>query len=241
MAVTRADLLAFTRVDLLNDPDIRIWQDTELVRYLQEGYDLLVTQTRALWIRDTPASLQDVINQGTYTLPTNLFELERMTYRLRLMEPGVSSEMISADRRFRLQTGEVYAYIMDGDGLRTLRKVRVPASNDGGELRTVAEYYRRGEALATAGTAIEIPDRYGKYISFYAAYKALDRDGDGQDQELAGYYAERFSDGQALLLQIRGKVRWARRGVFGTGRDGTRSGPPRPQRPWNFPNRGRRR
>lgn len=241
MAKTRLNIEDFVCQKLLSDASHRVWSREEIQRYIQRGYDLLVTATRCLWKQDTPASVQDVANQPTYTLPAELFELERATHDQRKLQDFRPEQLLVTDSRWRTQTGDVYGYVVDSDGPYVFRKIRVPSTDDAGRNLTAIEYYRRGAALTADNTLIEIPDRYAKYIAYFAAGEAFARQGKGQNLDMASFYQARFSDGQKLLDSARDKVRRPRRGILGAGRPKP-NGPPRPQLPWNFPDRrGRRR
>lgn len=62
---------------------------------------------------------------------------------------------------------------------------------DGGNVRV--EYFRRGRDLAT--TPFELPDRYVKYIELWAMSEARDRQGAGQNKQLAAHFRQRFGAG----------------------------------------------
>lgn len=84
------------------------------------------------------------------TLPVQVYRIERATWNTRRIDPMMSREFEGMDSRYELNTGEVLAYVRDKDGLRTLRKWRVPSvpyipytfdddSNDFGILRFLDE------------------------------------------------------------------------------------------------------
>ena len=66
---------------------------------------------------------------------------------------------------------------------------------------TRVEYFRLGKDLDEY--AFELPDRFAKYVEFYAQSKALERDGPGQDAALAQHFMGRFQDGvRRMVLRL---------------------------------------
>jgi hypothetical protein len=61
------------------------------------------------------------------------------------------------------------------------------------EDNTRVEYCRLGKDLDEY--TFELPDRFTKYVEFYAQAKALERDGPGQDAALSQHFMGRFGDG----------------------------------------------
>ena len=62
------------------------------------------------------------------TLPEDLHQVERATWNTKRIVPMHSREMEVDDGRYELNKGEVLAYTQDKDGLRQLRKWRVPGA-----------------------------------------------------------------------------------------------------------------
>lgn len=58
---------------------------------------------------------------------------------------------------------------------------------------TRVEYCRLGKDLSS--DQIELPDRFVKYVEFYAQAKALEREGPGQDIKLSQHFMGRYEDG----------------------------------------------
>ncbi|RPJ54953.1 MAG: hypothetical protein EHM23_27665, partial [Acidobacteria bacterium] len=110
----------------LGDTAQSIWTGAEIDVYLQEGYDLLTAATGILWDQ---RYLNDVANQALYDLPDDLWEMERVTWDDRRLAPATINELMAADGLYETTTGTVEAYALEGDGLRKLRKYRIPTAN----------------------------------------------------------------------------------------------------------------
>lgn len=65
---------------------------------------------------------------ATSELPPTLTALDRVLWDTRLIEPLEPRTFERLDSRYETTTGEVYGYLWQKDGVRTLRKVRVPAA-----------------------------------------------------------------------------------------------------------------
>lgn len=59
------------------------------------------------------------------------------------------------------------------------------------------EYFRRGQSLNNF--QFEIPDRYVKYVELYAMSLARERDGVGQNKQIAAHFKERYQQGLTRL------------------------------------------
>lgn len=104
------------------------------------------------------------------------------------------------------------------------------------ELRnTRIEYARRGQALSQAEAQIELPDRYGKYLRWFAMWKALDRPGKGQDLKLAEHFKERWDVAVKRLNSRKQAISANRERRMGGGGQ-VLGRPPRPRWPWNYGN-----
>lgn len=222
---TRTDVLTY-----LGDTANAIWSTAEIDSYIKEGYDDLCRKTGILWKKDAPAGLQPVAGTGTYTLPTDLYKIERMTWNAKRMCPLYPEEAARLDPRYRVTQGNPEAYIVDGDGVGTIRYFRVPSASD---LLISIEYQRRGATLATGATELELPDRYVDYVTWFAMGRALERDGTGQDLELASFFSERYADGLKRIKRRKSAAQSARVGNLGGGGDLHRP-PPLPRFPWNY-------
>lgn len=267
----------------LGDTAQDIWSSAEVQSSMQEGYDLLCLLSAVLWSRSW---LDDVAGQGTYTLPTDLLEIERATWDTVRLIPLRNPELQDMDGQYETTQGAVEYYAMDGDGLRILRKYRVPSAtvayvaasvvgtwgaprtfheitDDGTsgtwglprsipgqtvvgtwgiarraftvspDTNTRIEYSRRGAALIADGTEFEVPDWVVKTIRFYCLWRALERNGPGQDLALAAHYRDRWLEGVERLKGRISKKLASRVGVMGgTGETKTRH--MHGVLPWNF-------
>jgi len=70
----------------------------------------------------------DVFTEGVVTLPDDLYEIERATWDTQRIEALRSRFLENDDSRYELNKGNVEAYTQDKDGLRRLRKWRVPST-----------------------------------------------------------------------------------------------------------------
>lgn len=76
------------------------------------------------------------------------------------------------------------------------------------------EYYRLGKDLGEY--QFEIPQRFIKYVEYYAEAKALERDGPGQDLALSQHFMQRFEDGVGRMIRRLGEHHRARGGQVGS-------------------------
>lgn len=199
-------------------------------------------------------------------LPEDLYEIERSTWNSRRLSALRSRNFENDDSRYELSKGEVEAYTQDKDGVRRLRKWRVPSApfippemddessefgvivdisdfddstplSKWGDFVQVAgehgfgdpfgvivgvysdtsnmryEYRRRGVDLDIE--CFEIPQRYVTYVRHYAQARALEREGDGQDLELAAHYDARYADGVARMLKRQQAMAYQKKYVMG--------------------------
>jgi hypothetical protein len=177
-------------------------------------------------------------------LPEDYTQIERVTHdKLRL-----GSEFSRTERQhrniYKTETGGVYSYSLDEDGLFELRTVGIPIPTvptveisglrgvirrfdstqfpdepivgDYGIIRQVPKHFPSGSLGAprriledTANTRVElyrlgkrlsdhpfeIPDRYVKYVEWWALFRAYSKDGPGQEKVLADHYRARFEVG----------------------------------------------
>lgn len=96
---------------------------------------------------------------------------------------------------------------------------------------TRVEYWRLGKDPDEY--ALELPDRFVKYVEFYAAAKALERDGPGQDMALSAHFMSRFADGVSRMVKRLGENKRAMIGQIG----GTAKVPTKPalaRLPWRY-------
>jgi hypothetical protein len=82
------------------------------------------------------------------------------------------------------------------------------------ENNTRVEYWRLGKDLDEY--TFELPDRFVKYVEFYAQAKALERDGPGQDVALSQHFVGRFGDGVARMVTRLGENKRSRLSQIGS-------------------------
>ena len=159
--------------------------------------------------------------------------------------------------------GWEYAYtgetLLNEDGLGILRDVTdiltVAVSGDWGDLVGVdgvdtfgdwgilgplyretnsvrVEYRRRGEVLSDF-VDFEIPDRYTVVVRHYAEARALEREGKGQDMEMAAHFQTRYDTGIKRMNRRRKALRFQQTFVMG-GTSGRLRGPVLARLPYNY-------
>lgn len=99
------------------------------------------------------------------------------------------------------------------------------------DANTRVEYFRLGKDLHEYGS--ELPDRFMKYVEYFAQAKALEREGPGQDLKLSQHFMERYGQGvQRMVLRL-GEMRRAVVGKIGSlGRTPTK--PALARLPWRY-------
>ena len=237
MAKTLANLRDFSQYIL---GSTTVWSAAEVERHVAEGLKQLCAETGCfVRIKD----LNDTVGVATVDLNASCVDanaqyefivLERACWDLHRIEPLDPMNLQLEDPAWLTQRGNVEGFIFDGDGPRTIRKWRVPAASATNKFRL--EYRRSALSLATAGTNIELPERYAKRLRYYVLWKCYERDGDGQDLDLANHYHERWRELISIVRAQKSASRIARVGRMGepTHRRGR---PPKPQLPWNYPRR----
>ncbi len=207
-----------TRVNLTDDVQTRlgdtaaaIWTQAEVISYVKEGYDELCLSTLMLWKRSTTA-ITDVAGTATYSLPTDFYQMERVTWKNLRIDPWTAAETRSRQPYYTTVQGNVIAYVLELDGLGTIRLVYIPAESAS---NTIIEYFRRGAALSSDSTALDIPDRYTDYIVWYALARALEREGPGQDSEMAAHYQLRYDEGVKRIKRRKSQIHQSRTGQLG--------------------------
>ena len=76
-------------------------------------------------------------------------------------------------------------------------------------------HYRLGRSLKQH--PFELPRSYVKYVYFWAMYQALDREGSGQQLEMADHYKERFEMGISRMTHRKRDLNPERAAAFGRG------------------------
>lgn len=98
------------------------------------------------------------------------------------------------------------------------------------------EYWREPRVEDTVS---ELPDRYFWYLADYAQWKALFRNGPGQNFKMGQLYKDRWDRGIARLKNRLGRVMKERIRRLGGESRNMREGPPRPRLPWQYGDRVR--
>lgn len=211
----------------------RIWSATEVDDYINKGFYHYCLRTGILWKRDS-TGMDDVAHQALYDLPTDAYLIERVSYKGYRIEPLSTSYARVLDPQYRTTEGQVVAWMQDGDGMRKLRKVRIPAGN-GTAGDTQIEFRRRMAKLTGPASTTELPNYLDKYARFFALAKCYEREGEGQNLDAADHYMLRFEMGVDMAIGRENRQRGKRITIIG-GREGERpTKPPRPVLPSNFP------
>jgi len=179
-------------------------------------------------------------------LPARFVSVDRVTHDWLRLAPESARYNRRNRNIYQTESGGVYAYQMDEDGLWNFRTVGVPvrelptvtisgifggiraftddefdyddevvvgtyggvrqvpqqfASGQYGGVRKIipdanatrVEYFRLGKNLRAH--PFEIPDRYVRYVEWYALYRAYNTPGEGEDKALADHYMQRFQMG----------------------------------------------
>jgi hypothetical protein len=84
---------------------------------------------------------------------------------------------------------------------------------------TRVEYYRLGKPLS--GHAFEVPNRFVKYVEWWALHRAYSQPGEGEDKRLAEHYKGRFEEGVQRLINRKKDVTKERAYGMGQRREGS--------------------
>lgn len=229
MARTRAQSEARIR-GKLGDPSNKVWPDDgRLLAWLKEAYDDFAYRTKTVFRR---AAIADVAGTAVYSLPTDFQLLQRCEWNNIVCTPVRGHDLSLSDKAFESTQGDVFAFMIDGDGTRTLRKIRVPAASHA--TRFQIEYYAKGAALADTTTEFEVPDWMVDIIENKALFLAYDSEGPGQSLELSSLYLEEYERGVQRVIERRQRIFKAHTPIIGGGANRPAIG-----RPVNPPNYGR--
>lgn len=113
---------------------------------------------------------------------------------------------------------------------------------------TVRRFYRDGKNVRVEHWRIpffdcfdsELPPRYRHYLTYYAMWRCLSRQGPGQDSKLANWYRGRWATAlkrMNIRIERQNQERTGRLG--GTDKIPTQGAPPRPKLPWPYGGRVR--
>ena len=109
--------------DLDRDLEVQIWSENEIARYFRDGQEILTQKAKMLWDHQM---LDTEEGTGTYTLKDSVQEVDRVTYDSEWIQPYTPRQMRDVDALYKTMEGQVYGYLLEEDGLRTIRLVRVP-------------------------------------------------------------------------------------------------------------------
>ena len=209
-----------------------VFTTTQVENALKDAYREFCRTTGVLFTKAEPSGIQDVASTATYTLPTDLLQLERVSYLSKLIYPFRSEQLTQEDATCLSMEGTVIGYILDGDGPTKLRKYRIPAATET-DSRTSIEYTRQGATLTSSDTGFEVPPWMVRYIECYAISRLLRRNGVAQDLKFADHFHQRYLAGVKRVLTRKSKFLSRRTGVFGGG-PSTRAIPIGPRLPWEY-------
>lgn len=181
----------------LADASNRVWTSTELKILVARGHDMLVSETRCLW---TANEYNDVSGTGTMSVPSDLLKLTAVTWDYVKIPKVRMIDLVRREPGWRTKTGNVEAFMVDGDGVGTIRKVYTPSANATNKFGL--EYYQSANSLTSDSTVLNILDWMVKYVVYYACFAALSREGEGQDLVLATHYHTRYKRGVKVIKDM---------------------------------------
>lgn len=240
MAKTLAQTRAAVRAKA-GDTAAVVWTDnTELDDYINEGQQELAVRANLLWRRSTPSGMKDVAATATYALPTDTFQVERCTWRSLSLLALVPTDLMDSNPSWETEQGEVWGYVIEGDGASVLRKVKVPAVTEAVAGNFVLEDYYLPATLTLDADTLALPDWMWRAVQHWALYRMFDREGKGHNPDAAAHYRGRFEQ-VVVRVQAR-KAEFLAKRIGRMGDSGGMSiGKPAPPRlPWNFGTRVRR-
>jgi len=224
----------------LGDSKSENWSAAEINSYIQEGYNHLVRAVNLLW---DITYLNDSADIAEYALPTDLLMVDRVTWNWKRIEPLSHRQLRGSDGQYRSTSGSPEGYTLDEDGLETIRLWPVPSVSispdptdeefDEDPNNTRVEYFKRATALSADTDSFKLTDAHVRYLRFFALWKALERQGDGQDLKLAEHYKARYFLGVQRIGRRQEDVKRARVGRMGG--EAPRGGTiPRPRLPAHY-------
>lgn len=116
----------------------------------------------------------------------------------------------------------------NGDGIRGIpRRVYQAVKN------TKIEYTKKGKPLVEDADEFEVPDLYVKYIRHFAMYRAFERDGNGQDLSMAGFWKTLWESGMLRAMRRKQAIMKSRTHILGGQLVESRR-PPLARLPWAY-------
>ena len=195
----------------LCDPENKVWTNTELKIHGIRGHGEFVSDTRCLW---TSNDYDDAVGVGTMDLPDDLLQLTSVIWDYVPIPKVRMIDMVRREPYWRTQTGNVEAYMVDGDGVGVIRKIHAPSANATDKF--TLEYYQSANILTSDGTALNILDWMVKYVVYYACFLALSREGEGQDLTLAAHYMKRYKKGVTTVKNLVSSVNAYKQTIVGS-------------------------
>lgn len=200
----------------MGDSDQTIWTTAEMLDLIEESLYDFKMRTLCDWRR---AALNDVLNQATYVIPdsVNFHQLDRAEYDSWVVDARPPRVQMAINGYFETAKNRPFSLMMQGDGIKTLRKIGVPVANSA---LFIIEYFSIGIATSAAPTTdiADIPLRYLSYVARRVKAEAYKRDGDGQSLKMAKFWTDWYEDGIQMLERRR--ERMYRRRVSNIGSDG---------------------
>lgn len=169
------------------------WDSNRIDALIQEGYDRLTLIAKLLWIRE---ALADTIHVALYDLPASLQALDRCVWDNRRIPPIPQDDLMWSDAQFATKEGDVFGYMVHGDGTMKLRKLNIPSVSNATKFQI--EYFQR-DTLASANTPLRIPNRYCAIIEWYVCWRLYEAEGPNQDLDWADHYKSRWEAGLATI------------------------------------------
>lgn len=191
MLTRLADARASVRSYLSDeDPNDYVWPTVDINAYIKDGYQQFCATVKPIFDRE---AIPDVEGEALYDLPLGMVSLERVTYKDIRIGSAPASFLEQKDSSFEDQTGEVFSFLLDGDGYGKIRKIRVPAADNADNF--YIEYTRLGAELESDDTEFDIPEWYVAYVEYFALFRCYDRRGRGQNTNLAKHFRSRWAEG----------------------------------------------
>ena len=102
-------------------------------------------------------------------------------------------------------------------------------------MTTKVEYWRDGHWTGATGEVCELPEMYARYLVHFVMHHCLQHSGPGQDLKLAEWYQARWTRCLDRLKARISRIASERISQMGGHEYPIGGAPPRPQRPFNYP------
>jgi hypothetical protein len=107
----------------LDDPRGLEYSRPLVGQFLQDGYDTALRKVEALFDVHYP---ELVVATQTYDLPEGTVKVDRATYDFRQLDPEYKRYMREVEGVFQTSTSDPQRYVIDADGLNTIRFIGAP-------------------------------------------------------------------------------------------------------------------